>query len=141
MGVKRHHSSQIPIHFPQTAYSVNRLIVIHPDSDEQRVFEGNGESGNRRHIQRLSEDVVNKIAAGEVVMRPGAALKEMMENSIDAHATNIIVSLNKGGMKQMQIQDNGDGILVGTKLMVSCVEGRLADSVRTVHDQQAAPVG
>lgn len=56
-------------------------------------------------------------------MRPGAALKEMMENSIDAHATNIVVSLNKGGMKQMQIQDNGDGILVGTKRMVSCVEG------------------
>ena len=133
------HKSQ-PI-FPQTAYSVNRLIVTHSDSDEQRVFEGNGESGNRHHIQRLSEDVVNKIAAGEVVMRPGAALKEMMENSIDAHATNIVVSLNKGGMKQMQIQDNGDGILVGTKRMVSCVEGRLADSMRTIHDQQAAPVG
>lgn len=117
------------------------MIVTHSDSDEQRVFEGNEESGNRHHIQRLSEDVVNKIAAGEVVMRPGAALKEMMENSIDAHATNIVVSLNKGGMKQMQIQDNGDGILVGTKRMVSYVEGRLADSMRTVHDKQAAPVG
>ena len=36
-----------------------------------------------------------------------------MENSIDAHATSIVVTLNKGGLKQMQIQDNGDGIQVG----------------------------
>ena len=62
-------------------------------------------------------------------MRPGAALKEMVENSIDAHATNIVVSLNKGGMKQMQIQDNGDGILVGTLVSVSLVEGRFVDSL------------
>lgn len=56
-------------------------------------------------------------------------MKEMVENSIDAHATNIVVSLSKGGMKQMQIQDNGDGILVGTLVSVSRVEGRFVDSL------------
>ena len=55
---------------------------------------------------------MNRIAAGEVVQRPGAALKEMMENSIDAHATTIAVLLAKGVTKLMQIQDNGDGIMV-----------------------------
>ena len=64
-------------------------------------------------IQRLDQEVINKIAAGEVVQRPGAALKEMMQSSIDAHATSISVTIAKGGMKFMQIQDNGDGILVG----------------------------
>ena len=80
-------------------------------------------------INVLSEHLSNMIAAGEVVERPSGIVKELVENSIDAHATNIVVSLSKGGMKQMQIQDNGDGILVGTLVSVSRVEGRFADSL------------
>jgi DNA mismatch repair protein MLH1 len=67
-----------------------------------------------RRIKALAQDVVNKIAAGEIIVAPVHALKELIENAVDAGSTGLEVVVKDGGLKLLQITDNGHGIDVGT---------------------------
>jgi len=83
-------------------------------------------------IRLLSEDVVGKIAAGEVVERPASVVKELLENSIDAGADSIIVELEDSGSALIRIADNGEG-MKEEDVKIACLR-HATSKIRDVKD-------
>ena len=83
-------------------------------------------------IQKLDRDVAQKIAAGEVVERPVSVVKELVENSLDAHATDIKVDLLDGGKGEIRVTDNGDGMSPEDALL--CFESHATSKISHADD-------
>lgn len=86
------------------------------------------------NIQMLPDVVANQIAAGEVVVRPASAVKELIENAIDAQATKIEVIIQESGKTKIQVIDNGSGMSEMDARM--CLERHATSKIRTNEDLQ-----
>ena len=83
-------------------------------------------------IHLLSDEIINKIAAGEVIERPASAVKELIENAIDAGATRIQVQIEQGGKKKIQVTDNGKGM--GAEDLSMCYLRHTTSKLTTADD-------
>jgi len=83
-------------------------------------------------IKILSEEVANRIAAGEIIERPVSVVRELVENSIDAGATQIIITIEDGGKKLIQVIDNGCGMSEDDALQ--SFERHATSKIRTITD-------
>lgn len=86
-------------------------------------------------IKRLPEDMIGRIAAGEVIERPAAAVKELIENALDAGATSIVVSIAGGGVELIDVRDNGLGMSDAD--LVLAVERHATSKITSIEDLMA----
>lgn len=85
-------------------------------------------------IRVLNEETINKMAAGEVIENPASVIKELIENSLDAQATQICVEIQEGGRQLIRVWDDGHGMSCDDALL--CLERHATSKIREVEDIQ-----
>src|SRR5229473_2714956 len=86
-------------------------------------------------IARLSDELANQIAAGEVVERPASVVKELVENALDAGARRLTIHIELGGKKQVRVEDDGEGM--GPEDARLAVERHATSKIRRSDDLAA----
>jgi DNA mismatch repair protein MutL len=84
------------------------------------------------HIRVLSEQTINQIAAGEVIENPASVVKELIENSLDAGASKIVIEIKGGGFQMIRISDDGSGMDKDDALL--CFERHATSKIKEVED-------
>lgn len=83
-------------------------------------------------IHQLSPELISKIAAGEIIERPAYVVKELLDNAIDANATNIEIQIEQSGLKKIKVSDNGEGM--SREDLIECFKPHTTSKITHEHD-------
>ena len=124
-------------HMPELRLALRLPLGARPDGrrPERHRALGAKEEVAVSAVERLPDDLVNKIAAGEVVERPASVVKELVENALDARARSVHVEIEDGGVRLVRVRDDGQGM--GRADAEMALERHATSKLRSFDDLQS----